>query len=108
MIMNIYKKGEYGANSCFSFSIFFYHVSLGLSVCLRGLYYYCLLNSFRYKNALGGTWVVVVLFGCYFSTEALRVSSSTWLSHWTDQSAVDGYNPAFYNLIYAALSFGQV
>lgn len=65
-------------------------------------------ESFRYKNALGGTWVVLVLFGCYFSTEALRVSSSTWLSHWTDQSAVEGYNPAFYNLIYAALSFCQV
>lgn len=62
----------------------------------------------RYKNALGGTWVILVLFACYFSTEALRVSSSTWLSHWTDQSAVDGYNPAFYNLVYAALSFGQV
>ncbi|GAU35883.1 hypothetical protein TSUD_383750 [Trifolium subterraneum] len=62
----------------------------------------------RYKNALGGTWVVLVLFGCYISTEVLRISSSTWLSHWTDQSAVEGYNPGFYNLIYAALSFGQV
>ncbi|CAL5183715.1 unnamed protein product [Lathyrus oleraceus] len=62
----------------------------------------------RYKNALGGAWVVLVLFGCYFSTEALRVSSSTWLSHWTDQSTVEGYNPGFYNLIYAALSFCQV
>ncbi|XP_058723910.1 ABC transporter C family member 2-like [Vicia villosa] len=62
----------------------------------------------RYKNALGGAWVVLVLFGCYFSTEALRVSSSTWLSHWTDQSTVEGYNPGFYNLIYAALSFAQV
>jgi len=105
--MNIYKKGEYGANSCFSFSIFFIMFLLA-SVCLCGLYSYWLLNPFRYKNALGGTWVVLVLFGCYFSTEALRVSSSTWLSHWTDQSAVDGYNPAFYNLIYAALSLGQV
>ncbi|KAL5097024.1 hypothetical protein RYX36_001351 [Vicia faba] len=62
----------------------------------------------RYKNALGGAWVVLVLFGCYFSTEALRVSSSTWLSHWTDQSTVEGYNPGFYNLIYAVLSFCQV
>ncbi|PNY06586.1 ABC transporter C family member 2-like protein [Trifolium pratense] len=62
----------------------------------------------RYKNALGGTWVVLVLFGCYISTEVLRISSSTWLSHWTDQSAAEGYNPAFYNLIYAALSFCQV
>ncbi|KAK7245644.1 hypothetical protein RIF29_40492 [Crotalaria pallida] len=62
----------------------------------------------RYKNALGGFWVVFVLFACYVLTEVLRVSSSTWLSHWTDQSASVGYNPGFYNLIYAALSFGQV
>ncbi|TKY71949.1 ABC transporter C family member 2 [Spatholobus suberectus] len=62
----------------------------------------------RYKNALGGFWVVMVLFACYISTETLRISSSTWLSHWTDQSGSEGYNPAFYNMIYAALSFGQV
>ncbi|KAJ1377910.1 P-loop containing nucleoside triphosphate hydrolase, partial [Sesbania bispinosa] len=62
----------------------------------------------RYKNALGGSWVVLILFACYVSTEALRVSSSTWLSHWTDQGASEGYNAAFYNLIYASLSFGQV
>ncbi|RDX64140.1 ABC transporter C family member 2, partial [Mucuna pruriens] len=62
----------------------------------------------RYKNALGGFWVVLVLFACYVLTETLRISSSTWLSHWTDQSATVGYNPAFYNMIYAALSFGQV
>jgi hypothetical protein len=96
----LYKKVEYSAN--------FYHVSLGLSVCLCSLNSYCLVGPFRYKNALGGTWVVLVLFGCYISTEVLRISSSTWLSHWTDQSAVEGYNPGFYNLIYAALSFGQV
>ncbi|CAJ1962148.1 unnamed protein product [Sphenostylis stenocarpa] len=62
----------------------------------------------RYKNALGGFWVVLILFACYVSTETLRISSSTWLSHWTDKSATEGYNPAFYNLIYATLSFGQV
>ncbi|KAI9074946.1 hypothetical protein K1719_043109 [Acacia pycnantha] len=62
----------------------------------------------RYKNALGGFWVVLVLFTCYILTEVLRVSSSTWLSHWTDQSASKGYNPGYYNLIYAALSFCQV
>ncbi|XP_057430299.1 ABC transporter C family member 2-like [Lotus japonicus] len=62
----------------------------------------------RYKNALGGSWVVLILFGCYVLTEGLRVSSSTWLSHWTDQSTTEGYNPAFYNLIYASLSFCQV
>ncbi|XP_061370037.1 ABC transporter C family member 2-like isoform X2 [Gastrolobium bilobum] len=62
----------------------------------------------RYQNALGGFLVVLVLFSCYFFTEVLRVSSSTWLSYWTDQSSSVGYNPGFYNLIYAALSIGQV
>ncbi|EPS64314.1 hypothetical protein M569_10464 [Genlisea aurea] len=63
----------------------------------------------RYKNALGGAWVVMVLFICYFSTEALRVSSSTWLSYWTDQSkSSHDRGPLFYNAIYALLSFGQV
>ncbi|KAE9591373.1 putative xenobiotic-transporting ATPase [Lupinus albus] len=62
----------------------------------------------RYKNALGGFWVVFVLFGCYVLTEVLRVCSSTWLSYWTDQGTSVGYNPSFYNLIYAALAFGQV
>ncbi|KAJ1414206.1 P-loop containing nucleoside triphosphate hydrolase [Sesbania bispinosa] len=62
----------------------------------------------RYKNALGGSWVVLILFACYVLTEVLRVSSSTWLSHWTDQGASEGYNAGFYNLIYASLSFGQV
>ncbi|KAM6551936.1 hypothetical protein CsatB_001744 [Cannabis sativa] len=62
----------------------------------------------RYKNALGGLWVVVILFTCYILTEILRISSSTWLSHWTDQGIADNYNPGFYNLIYALLSFGQV
>ncbi|XP_054779362.1 ABC transporter C family member 2-like isoform X2 [Prosopis cineraria] len=62
----------------------------------------------RYKNALGGFWVVLVLFACYILTEVLRVSSSTWLSHWTDQSASEGYSPGYYNLIYASLSFCQI
>ncbi|XP_019430887.1 PREDICTED: ABC transporter C family member 2-like isoform X2 [Lupinus angustifolius] len=62
----------------------------------------------RYKNALGGFWVVFVLFACYVLTEVLRVCSSTWLSYWTDQGTSVGYNPSFYNLIYAALAFGQV
>ncbi|KAL8152436.1 hypothetical protein V2J09_010196 [Rumex salicifolius] len=47
----------------------------------------------RYKNALG---------------ETLRVSSSTWLSYWTDQSGPKQYGSGFYNLVYALLSFGQV
>ncbi|KAK9267310.1 hypothetical protein L1049_009733 [Liquidambar formosana] len=62
----------------------------------------------RYKNALGGLWVVMILFMCYFLTEGLRVSSSTWLSYWTDQSSFKSYGPGYYNMIYALLSFGQV
>ncbi|XP_050370619.1 ABC transporter C family member 12-like [Argentina anserina] len=62
----------------------------------------------RYKNALGGLWVVMVLFTCYTLTEVLRVSSSTWLSFWTDQSTSKSYAPGFYILIYAILSIGQV
>ncbi|GAA0146210.1 ATP-binding cassette [Lithospermum erythrorhizon] len=62
----------------------------------------------RYKNALGGTYVVLILFSCYFITEVLRVGSSTWLSIWTDESNSTRHGPGFYNLIYALLSFGQV
>ncbi|KAJ8758792.1 hypothetical protein K2173_000513 [Erythroxylum novogranatense] len=62
----------------------------------------------RYKNALGGTWVVMILFMCYIMTEGLRVSSSTWLSSWTDQSTPKSHGPIYYNLIYSALSIGQV
>ncbi|XP_060675528.1 ABC transporter C family member 2-like isoform X1 [Ziziphus jujuba] len=62
----------------------------------------------RYKNALGGLWVVSILFTCYVLTEVLRISSSTWLSHWTDQGVSETYDPGYYNLIYALLSFGQV
>ncbi|KAF3970894.1 hypothetical protein CMV_005450 [Castanea mollissima] len=62
----------------------------------------------RYKDALGGLWVVCILFTCYVLTESLRVSSSTWLSHWTNSGMSMDYNPGYYNLIYAALSFGQV
>ncbi|KAK1281545.1 ABC transporter C family member 2 [Acorus calamus] len=62
----------------------------------------------RYKNALGGTWVVIILFSCYILTETLRVSSSTWLSVWTDLSSPKVHGAGFYNLIYALISFGQV
>ncbi|KAL8033751.1 hypothetical protein ABFX02_13G178300 [Erythranthe guttata] len=62
----------------------------------------------RYKNAMGGLWVVMVLFTCYILTEILRVSSSTWLSFWTKQSTSASYGPGFYILVYAILSFGQV
>ncbi|KAG8365653.1 hypothetical protein BUALT_Bualt18G0128400 [Buddleja alternifolia] len=63
----------------------------------------------RYKNALGGAWVVMILFSCYVLSEILRVSSSTWLSYWTDQSSSSNrHGPIFYNLIYSLLSLGQV
>lgn len=50
----------------------------------------------------------MILFMCYIMTETLRVSSSTWLSQWTDQGSSKSYGPGFYNLIYAILSIGQV
>ncbi|CAA7062353.1 unnamed protein product [Microthlaspi erraticum] len=62
----------------------------------------------RYKNAVGGLWVVMILFACYLTTEVLRVSSSTWLSFWTDQSTPKSYSPGFYIVVYAFLGFGQV
>ncbi|KAK8553909.1 hypothetical protein V6N12_030888 [Hibiscus sabdariffa] len=62
----------------------------------------------RYKDALGGLWVVLVLFTFYFSTEVLRISSSTWLRFWTDQSTSSSYNPGYYIVIYAILGFSQV
>ncbi|KAK0579261.1 hypothetical protein LWI29_023572 [Acer saccharum] len=62
----------------------------------------------RYKNALGGLWVIMILFICYLSTEVLRISSSTWLSVWTDQSTSESYRPGYYITVYALLAFGQV
>jgi ABC-type multidrug transport system fused ATPase/permease subunit len=62
----------------------------------------------RYKNALGGMWVVSILFFCYALTEVLRISSSTWLSIWTDQGSLKIHGAGYYNLIYGILSFGQV
>ncbi|CAM0902867.1 unnamed protein product [Alopecurus aequalis] len=62
----------------------------------------------RYKNAMGGIWAVAVLFMCYTLTETLRISSSTWLSIWTDQGSLKIHGAGYYNLIYGILSFGQV
>ncbi|KAG8474416.1 hypothetical protein CXB51_033997 [Gossypium anomalum] len=62
----------------------------------------------RYKDALGGLWVVMILFTFYFSTEVLRISSSTWLRFWTDQSTSSSYNPGYYIVIYALVGFIQV
>ncbi|KAJ6728666.1 ABC TRANSPORTER C FAMILY MEMBER 11-RELATED [Salix koriyanagi] len=62
----------------------------------------------RYTNALGGVWVVSILFLCYLLTEVFRVSRSTWLSFWTNQSALQSYRPGYFIFVYALLSFGQV
>ncbi|XP_071921349.1 ABC transporter C family member 12-like isoform X1 [Coffea arabica] len=62
----------------------------------------------RYEKALGGIWVVMVLFMCYTLTEVLRVLGSTWLSKWTKESAAKNYGVGFYVLVYAFLSSGQV
>ncbi|CAH2034504.1 unnamed protein product [Thlaspi arvense] len=62
----------------------------------------------RYKKAVGGLWVVMILFGCYITTEILRVSSSAWLSIWTDQSTSKTDSPGFYIFVYVLLGFGQV
>ncbi|CAI9089674.1 OLC1v1024292C1 [Oldenlandia corymbosa var. corymbosa] len=62
----------------------------------------------RYRDALGGLWVVMILFSCYISTEILRILSSTWLSIWTKQSSSTSFGPGFYLLVYALLSSGQV
>ncbi|KAJ7552377.1 hypothetical protein O6H91_06G052800 [Diphasiastrum complanatum] len=62
----------------------------------------------RYVDALGGIWVGAVLFSCYIANEGARLSSSTWLTYWTDETFSKIHGPGFYNGIYAALSFCQV
>lgn len=62
----------------------------------------------RYKTALGGFWVVFVMFATYIMVEVFRVSSSTWLSYWTDTTSTASHSVLFYNGIYAVLSLGQV
>ncbi|KAH7289296.1 hypothetical protein KP509_31G069200 [Ceratopteris richardii] len=62
----------------------------------------------RYKSALGGALVVLVMFATYIMVEVFRVSSSTWLSHWTDVAATSSHGVLYYNGIYALLSVGQV
>lgn len=51
---------------------------------------------------------MLILLFCYALTETLRISSSTWLSVWTDQSGPKDHSPGFYNLIYAVISLCQV
>ncbi|KAI3682951.1 hypothetical protein L1987_83350 [Smallanthus sonchifolius] len=62
----------------------------------------------EYTDALGGLWVVMILFTCYISTKVLRILSSTWLSYWTEQSSTTTRGHGFYILIYALLSLGEV
>ncbi|XP_022973222.1 ABC transporter C family member 2-like isoform X3 [Cucurbita maxima] len=62
----------------------------------------------RYKNALGGLWVVIVLLLCYVLSETLRIFRSLWLSKWSDEGNIDPSETLYYNTIYAGLSFGQV
>ncbi|CAI0545470.1 unnamed protein product [Linum tenue] len=62
----------------------------------------------RYTTALGGMLVVMVLFTCYTLTEVLRISSSQWLSIWTNHSDSESYNLPFFLSVYALLSLGQV
>ncbi|CAL5345398.1 unnamed protein product [Camellia sinensis] len=50
---------------------------------------------FLYEDALGGLWVVMILFMCYILTEVLRVLSSTWLSVWTKQSGGSSFGSSF-------------
>lgn len=72
----------------------------------RWLRYFLLF--FRYKNAVGGLWVVLILLACYVTTEALRLTSCTWLSFWTDQSTSKSYSTGFYIVMFALFGFGQV
>nr|KAJ0208229.1 hypothetical protein LSAT_V11C500239370 [Lactuca sativa] len=53
------------------------------------------------------TMKAVVVTYMYISTKFLRISSSTWLSYWTEQSTTTARGPAFHILIYALLSIGQ-
>ncbi|KAL0556634.1 hypothetical protein IC582_005148 [Cucumis melo] len=62
----------------------------------------------RYKDALGGLWVVVILFLCYVLSETLRICRSVWLSKWTDQGNIGPSETVYYNMIYGVLSLSQV
>ncbi|KAK4338994.1 hypothetical protein RND71_040456 [Anisodus tanguticus] len=62
----------------------------------------------RYRDALGGLWVALILLVCYTLTEIIRVLSSTWLSVWTKASSSNNSGAGFYILVYAILSFNQV
>lgn len=62
----------------------------------------------RYYTAMGGVWVLVILFGLYVAAEVNRLLTSTWLSIWTDETKSTAHSANYYNGIYALFSFGQV
>ncbi|KAG0591623.1 hypothetical protein KC19_1G189200 [Ceratodon purpureus] len=62
----------------------------------------------RYRTAMGGALVVGVLFLCYIVTEVIRLSTSGWLSIWTDNTSPKTHGPMFYLEVYSGLSFAQV
>ena len=62
----------------------------------------------RYKTAMGGAFVVGVLFLCYIVSEAIRLTTSGWLSIWTDSTTPKTHGPMFYLEVYSGLSFAQV
>jgi ATP-binding cassette subfamily C (CFTR/MRP) protein 1 len=62
----------------------------------------------RYMAAMGGAGVVGVLFLCYILTEAFRLSTSGWLTIWTDSTTPKSHGPMFYLEVYSGLSFAQV
>jgi len=62
----------------------------------------------RYMASMGGSGVVGVLFLCYVLTEALRLSTSGWLTIWTDGTKPKTHGPMFYLEVYSGLSLAQV
>ncbi len=61
----------------------------------------------KYMMALGGAWVIGVLFLCYVMVEVMRLSTSWWLSIWTNETRPKSHGPLYYLYVYAVLSFCQ-
>ncbi len=55
--------------------------------------------------ALGGAWVIGVLFLCYAMVEVMQLSTSWWLSIWTSETRPKSHGPLYYLYVYAVLSF---
>lgn len=62
----------------------------------------------RYMAAMGGAGVVGVLFLCYVMTEVVRLTTSGWLTIWTDSTRPKTHGSNFYLEVYSGLSFAQV